>query len=204
LYDSFELGMMKITPIDDVIAEFQEEKTREDTPTEIFPKKLQELENFMIDEWHIDVMERKDSDMNCEKELPDTLHGLLRIALEDLELVEKDPNYKVVMSVWHTSYDSSCAVCLAGSVLAKTCNFPRTRSYIHLGEPASTFKNKLAAIDWLRVGEIGIAFNFLYEKALQYPLPFSKWVYGNDTYYGDENWWPMMLDILAILETEGI
>lgn len=49
---------------------------------------------------------------------------LIRVALADLEAVEKDDRYRVDMRVWHGRSDESkegpCFVCLAGAVMAKS------------------------------------------------------------------------------------
>jgi hypothetical protein len=60
-------------------------------------------------------------------DLPDKPSDLLQLALDDLELCEKDRNYTIDMSEWHTpSQDESekCAVCIAGAVIAKTGQRP--------------------------------------------------------------------------------
>lgn len=51
----------------------------------------------------------------------------LRCALHDLKRVSWDPNYAIDMDVWHEPSDSAnwCAVCFAGSVLAKTIGVSR-------------------------------------------------------------------------------
>jgi hypothetical protein len=60
-------------------------------------------------------------------ELQDTLPNkpseLIRVALKDLEEAERDPHYEVEMCTWHrpSSTTGVCTVCLAGSVLAKSC-----------------------------------------------------------------------------------
>lgn len=55
---------------------------------------------------------------------PNTLSGLLELALKDLEAVRKDPRYAIDMWEWHSPriYGGVpvCYVCLAGCVLANT------------------------------------------------------------------------------------
>ena len=64
-------------------------------------------------------------------QLPDKLSELIRVALGDLRKCEADPKYVVNMAVWHQSLDDKrCAVCLAGSVMAKSLNaFPYTEPW---------------------------------------------------------------------------
>ncbi len=102
--------------------------------------------------------------------LPDTLHGLLKIALDDLELCEADPDYHINMLCWHyhdevepgQQEEPKCFVCLAGSVLAKTCGVPKDFNlYIGTLDNSLTAK-KLNAIDWLRDGDVKGAYQRLH------------------------------------------
>ena len=54
------------------------------------------------------------------KTLPNKTSELIRLAVSDLEKCEKDKSYEINMCAWHTENYDSCAVCLAGSVMAKT------------------------------------------------------------------------------------
>lgn len=59
----------------------------------------------------------------------DRLYKLIRVAVTDLVKCERDPQYKIRMSQWHNGRlhgDGSvkCSVCLAGSVMAQTAEFP--------------------------------------------------------------------------------
>lgn len=53
----------------------------------------------------------------------DKLHLLLGAALKDFKACEKDRNYTIDMLCWHAPSKPQhvCRVCLAGSILAKTC-----------------------------------------------------------------------------------
>ena len=56
---------------------------------------------------------------------PKTLGAAIKMALNDLKLVEKDRQLEITMdNAWltHNYNTSKCAVCFAGSVMAKTCN----------------------------------------------------------------------------------
>lgn len=61
--------------------------------------------------------------------LPDTLHGLMRVALDDLRLCAKDPCYKIHMGSWHRprqdrNGNEACWVCMAGAIMAQTLQVP--------------------------------------------------------------------------------
>lgn len=99
--------------------------------------------------------------------LPDTLSGLLEVALRDLEAVEADPNYRVNMQVWHQFSESTlcCEVCLAGAVMAKSLGLPpdgrtgdmglwETEERKHL----LSLERKLNALDSLRKGQVWTAY----------------------------------------------
>jgi hypothetical protein len=56
--------------------------------------------------------------------LPSIPSKLIRVALADLELNEKDPNYVIDMEVFHRkSLTEKCEVCLGGSAL-RSCGVP--------------------------------------------------------------------------------
>lgn len=50
--------------------------------------------------------------------LPNKPSQLIDLAIDDLEKVENSERYRVNMSEWHTPYDETCHVCLAGAVMA--------------------------------------------------------------------------------------
>lgn len=85
---------------------------------------------------------------------------LIDIALGDMVKVRRRKGYHIIMSTWHAAPNTlgSCAVCLAGSVMACSLKTPKGRSRSPL-EFAS--KNQLFALNHLRVGEIGLACNSL-------------------------------------------
>ncbi len=85
--------------------------------------------------------------------LPDKPSALLRLALDDLKLVEGDDRYCVAMLTWHQPFDGICHVCLAGAVLAKTCEIdPRERPVLsYFGD---SIHRQLYAINDFRRGEI--------------------------------------------------
>ena len=56
---------------------------------------------------------------------PETLSGLIRLALGDLRKCEQDPRYKVDMFEWHRPLNAGgqevCHVCFAGATMAQSC-----------------------------------------------------------------------------------
>ena len=85
-----------------------------------------------------------------EVKLPDTIHGLLRVAIDDLKKCQASKNYKIEMSEWHEPYGDDCFVCMAGAVMAQTLMADITESYSpkSFGEHA----RHLVEINYLRAG----------------------------------------------------
>ena len=94
------------------------------------------------------------------KKLPQKLSDILELALEDLNQVERDPNYYVSMGVWHTPSTVGfgdkerevCMVCLAGSLLAKSVKIPLQITYTEM-DTDRYVQNNMRAIDNARVGD---------------------------------------------------
>jgi len=95
--------------------------------------------------------------MNKNK-LPNNLSDLIDVAIADLKKCEKSKHYKIDMRDWHMSdIDAICSVCLAGSVMAQTCNVSRMGNHepYEFGED---IERKLLALDEIRAGCIYDAF----------------------------------------------
>lgn len=94
------------------------------------------------------------------KTLPQKPSELIRLALRDLSLIEKDPHYEINMSVFHSYYGGTCAVCFAGAVMAKTLG-----SNFHYRVAPHDFNSKTAnalrALDAFRVGDIELGLIYL-------------------------------------------
>lgn len=85
--------------------------------------------------------------------------GLIRLALKDLRAVEKDSRYKVNMEHWHFVHplpqkptDHLCHVCFAGSVLAKSFNFPLETKLI--GFFPKKMQDRMTALNSFRTGNV--------------------------------------------------
>jgi hypothetical protein len=97
--------------------------------------------------------------------LPAKPSKLIRLALDDLDAVESEPDkYVVDMDTWHGNLrksadkgqDPVCHVCLAGSVIAKTMKARRNWniSPTDITCMSRLTKSRLAALDCFRVGEV--------------------------------------------------
>jgi len=87
--------------------------------------------------------------------LPDTLHELLDLALEDLKKISKDSRYLIDMGIYHepSGYFTPCFVCLAGCVMANTLKANPFKS-LHPMDFPPEISLKLTALNFLRQGEI--------------------------------------------------
>lgn len=88
--------------------------------------------------------------------LPHKLWQLLQLALDDLKKVENDDKYSICMDLWHFPIDGVCEVCLAGAVMAKTLEAD-TMSQFHPSQFGSKLSCKLKALNFLRIGQMGLA-----------------------------------------------
>jgi hypothetical protein len=89
--------------------------------------------------------------------LPDKLSELIRVALADLRKVEADPRYIVNMANWHVAREGRCEVCLAGAVMAGTLGVDPQRTASPFEFCDDELENKLDALDWVRMGNVGNA-----------------------------------------------
>jgi len=93
----------------------------------------------------------------AKKKLPDSIPDLIRLALHDLELCEKDERYNIDMSTWHEPLRRGCYVCFAGSVMAKQLNC-NPNECIYPSELGDETHRKLNALDYLRRGNVYAAY----------------------------------------------
>ena len=84
-------------------------------------------------------------------QLPDKPSELIRLAIRDMQLCERDPRYNLNMNQWHSGGSSDgervCQVCMAGSVMAKTLQVP-IEDYEDMIE--TLFYDKMRAINSFR------------------------------------------------------
>lgn len=88
--------------------------------------------------------------------LPDKIHLLIDVALNDLSKVRRSKRYEIDMGSWHRGGEKVCTVCLAGAVMAKTFRVDPTMQIVDPDEidihPDD--QRKLHALDFLRGGDI--------------------------------------------------
>lgn len=93
--------------------------------------------------------------------LPNKLHELLALALEDRKKVSEDPRYKIDDDIYHEPRGNICHVNLSGCVMAKTLGADITQTLTDDDFDDSDTKNKLYVIDYLRTGSWRIALFFI-------------------------------------------
>ena len=100
--------------------------------------------------------------------LPNKPSELIRLGLADLEACEDDENYRINMREWHKPCIDGdgktkpyCAVCLAGSVIAKTLgtDMNQHKDPLHFGMPEYDppplgTPTKLLCLDMFRLGYV--------------------------------------------------
>ncbi len=98
--------------------------------------------------------------------LPDLPSALLRVALDDLEKVERDDRYQVVMTSWHSPrMGGTCRVCFAGAVMAESCELPPD-TYLDPTWSDDPNNKKFRALNQFREGHVGHGL-----EILGFPLP---------------------------------
>lgn len=120
------------------------------------------------------------------KALPELPSTILKLAMDDLNQIEKTAGYRVDMGTWHQrradewigddiiSPDLLCHVCLAGAVMANTLKAPIGKRAEPEMYPAAT-ANKLRALDKLRTGCVASALEILGRDKGDY-FRFDRWV----------------------------
>jgi hypothetical protein len=118
--------------------------------------------------------------------LPNKPSELLTLALADLAKVERSKRYKVNMSNWHVPIRTDlCQVCLGGSVLAKSLNYPFNLEFKTNLVPDSVIE-KVVALNRFRVGDVSRALMHLGYGADTYNA--FTWLYAPE-YADDKKAW---------------
>ena len=85
-------------------------------------------------------------------ELPDNLIDLIELAIDDVRKCKADPKYIINMNIWHGPIrKNKCAVCIAGSIIAKTLKANRLKDLVPY-EFGNINDLKLSIIDTIRTG----------------------------------------------------
>lgn len=92
--------------------------------------------------------------------LPDKLSDLIDLAVTDLEVIEKNPRYKVDMSRFHTGGDP-CLVCFAGAIMANTFGVS-CKEQAHPWEFPEHTENRLYTLNYIRDYRINDAIKFFH------------------------------------------
>lgn len=102
-----------------------------------------------------------------EDRLPNTLHELLRVAIDDLKkCMAKPEKFQIDMGIWVDGGRSSkiCFVCLAGAALVQTCQADYASRFLDIDDAIAanpTLARKLRAINALRSGHVKAAWHML-------------------------------------------
>jgi len=106
----------------------------------------------------------------------ETLHELLRLAIDDLKLCYADPDVEVGMDEW-LAYDAVknvCEVCLAGALVLKGTHMASavpTAEAVAAGtawshqliDPGDDVRPWMRALDYIRMGQLGLALDAMTE-----------------------------------------
>lgn len=151
--------------------------------------------------------EGQKGDAMSEK-LPNKLSALLRIAVEDAQAIEKTRGYVLAMDTWHLAAGGrrKCAVCMAGSVMAKHLGASRKDSLHPCDFPE--YESLLLAINEMRVGsfhQAALCLGFDPRKKNAAPLNAARAVvYKTYDSRLDRAPWSTYLEAADILEKAGL
>ena len=82
--------------------------------------------------------------------LPNNLIDLIELAINDVRKCKADPKYTINMNIWHEPiHKDKCAVCMAGSIIAKTFKANRLQNLVPY-EFGNINDLKLLIIDTIR------------------------------------------------------
>jgi hypothetical protein len=126
-------------------------------------------------------------------DVPKTLHELLRLALDDFDIVTKQSDVKVDMSTWkYTNKDNVCLLCFAGSVMRNTFkmeeNINSSLFDVFFTKP---WVMAFFAIDSMRKGHVKSALSFfkMHEITFDEKLKAEKLDFDSTYYHNDPAIW---------------
>jgi hypothetical protein len=130
--------------------------------------------------------------------LSDKPSEMIRQALADLRLVEKDERYSVEMGEWHSPRGGSgtCAVCMAGAVMSRVIP-PDVIAEPYEFEDC----NKLRAIDRFRIGDVEGGLQYLrisHPESVPDGMGVERYRDGAEAFHRD------MAKVAAVLESVGL
>jgi hypothetical protein len=117
--------------------------------------------------------------------LPGKPSELIRVALADLEKVEKNPRYIINMDIWHSPKFSDkklCGVCLAGSIIACRSGYTPSKTLSYKDLPN---QKKMSALNYFRKGDIVEGCEELGLKCKMSARPISKYEHNAGAFKQD-------------------
>jgi len=122
---------------------------------------------------------------------------LIRDAIHDLTLQEKQKGVTIDMNEWHGQRgDGACHQCLAGSVMSRRLGVNTDASAFPFNFPDDV-RDRLCALDDFRNGEIGFAYR---ELKLELPSSIPERVFIPDYHHGHAAFKASMLKLADQLE----
>jgi len=94
---------------------------------------------------------------------------LIRDAIHDLELQEKQEGVEIDMTAWHYQRDGSCQQCLAGSVMSRRLGTDTDDKKFPDSFPRDV-EARLYALEYFRLGEVDEAYEYL---GLEHPASLT-------------------------------
>lgn len=117
--------------------------------------------------------------------LPQTLSDLAELGIADLRRTELDPRYRIDMLEWHLPDGATCAVCLAGAVMAQTLSAPVDLEWTPGYADAATNEKALRALESLRKGSVRHAADLLDTEAAVPDRPIRDYATDRAGFFAD-------------------
>ena len=154
--------------------------------------------------------ETSEGPARIKQELPNTLSGLLQVAINDAKGL--DPKlYNPSALYWHSGAGAApssplCRVCLAGSVLVGSLGYDDPFHSFYMDEVNDETARKLNAINTMRSGEFGRAYLTLHnlelteENVFDLPkaLTENTWNHPKVSNQGFQNWTAFNLHLISL------
>lgn len=137
---------------------------------------------------------------SIKKILPNKPSKLIRLAIKDLESIEKSKHYYIEMSFWHKPFrfENICAVCFSGSIMAKTL---KSNKKLALGPDdfSITIRNKLIALNEFRLGDVNTGLGIM---GLNVDINLNRFITSYSK--NPEQFKKEILELANDLEKEGL
>lgn len=136
--------------------------------------------------------------------LPDKASALIRLALKDLEEVEKLPGFEVRMNVWLKNFiDAPCSVCFAGAVMVRSLFDVTSQDALPVQGASPGYFDydtscKLNALDAFRCGDVFEGLRTMGFLGSIQPWTIARYEEHAEGFKSD------MRELAAYLETQGL